>query len=127
LAVQELIEEYENKCEILTSQSVEKAFHRICNMRNNNYFDSYHSRLKKALFDSELAFAQKVLSELAKHETLSKQQIVDIATQTANQDKYSLTLEVLITDGYIAETVDSTAYSFQSPVLQLWWKKYISN
>lgn len=127
LAVQEIIDEYENMEQAINIQSVDTAFSRITNIRNNIYFEHYYSRLKKTFTDKEYDFALALLYELAHQKKLVDNQIEQIALKYQLGKEYPIILRTLIFDGYIFDTPTKKEmfYSFTSPLLQIWWNKYV--
>ena len=65
-----------------------------------------------------------VLNQIAEKDRVSKE---DLFNQTNSEEEKRLLnaiLESLEYDGYISITAGT--YSFNSPILQFWWNKYIS-
>jgi uncharacterized protein len=114
LVVQMLIDDYESEAKPLTKLDVNRVLDKASNHRNNIYFDSYYSRLDKTLPNEESTIAKLILSDIAVNNAVSKE-IID--------KKHQNVLEVLEYDGYISLSKDGF-YRFNSPILQLWWRKY---
>lgn len=125
LAVQEVIDIYELTNTAVTAVSVDIAFDRLAHIRNDIYFESYFSRLRKAFEDPTYLFAKEFLNQVADSGSLSKKDTSALAdTFEVNPDECANTLESLAYDGYINNSQDPERYRFNSPILQLWWKKY---
>ena len=126
LAVQELIDGYLDTDEPVDEAGVDKAFSRIADMRNDMYFAHYYSRLKITFDDSEYPFVLTLLHELTQSNELSLQQIKGFA-ETHSLENCGIVLRTLAFDGYIfsTERKNETFYRFTSPVLRLWWRKYV--
>jgi len=127
LAVQEIIDEYENTEQTINNKSVSEAFSRITNRRNNHFFEHYYSRLAKTFKDNEYTFALELLHELTQHDEFSIS-LVDKLAHRHNLDKiYPIILRTLTFDGYIysRQKKDEIYYCFTSPILRNWWRKYV--
>ena len=120
LSVQELVDLFDENGATITTDDVELAFIRICNRRNNIHFDSYYKRLKDTFSAEDYQLAIIVLNLIA-----SKNGIAKEALLKAYQDYADLgsIIESLEYDGYI--NLRNNKYTFNSPILQLWWNKYI--
>ncbi len=118
LIVQMLIDEYEVVQRVITKEDVDKVIEKASNHRNNIYFESYYSRLDKSLTKEESLLAKMILSEIAIHDSVPPDRYID-------QPAAISVLEILEFDGYINSHGDF--YTFNSPILQLWWKKHATN
>lgn len=126
LLVQELIYECEDTNETVNEAVVDRAFARITDIRNDIYFEHYFSRLKITLHGSEYYFTLAVLNELTQKEELSAREIGELAEKHSLED-YLIVLRGLEFDGYIfsIQRENKIFYRFTSPVLRLWWRKYV--
>ncbi|MCZ6872445.1 MAG: hypothetical protein O7G88_02785 [bacterium] len=127
LVVQELIDEHLDTGEPVNNATVDNAFDKIADRRNDIYFAHYYSRLKGTFPDGrQHAFALALLEELAQENARSAQQIDAIAA-AHHLENYGLVLRTLEFDGYIFRHDDGnkTFYRFTSPVLRLWWRTYV--
>ena len=115
LVVQMLIDEFETNYKPITKQVVDEVLEKASNHRNNIYFENYYSRLDKSLTPDESKLAKQMLLRIAEED------VVSLAAFDGMEDA-SRVLEILEFDGYINSLQD--AYVFNSPILQLWWKKY---
>ncbi|MDM8550865.1 hypothetical protein QUF72_12330 [Desulfobacterales bacterium HSG2] len=125
LVVQELIDIYEDTNETVNKSIVENAFDKIFDMRYKIYFEHYYSRLETTFDGNEYPFALDVLQELSQKDDLNMASVREMAEkhELAN---YRMVLETLEFDGYIFRLEnDETFYHFTSPVLRLWWRKYV--
>ncbi len=118
LVVQMLIDEFETNCKPITKKVVDEVLEKASNHRNNIYFESYYSRLDKSLTPVESKLAKQILLRIAVENR--------VALEAFNgMEDASRVLEILEFDGYIHSLHD--VYVFNSPILQLWWKKYAKN
>lgn len=117
LVVQMLIDEYEVEQKVITKADVDMVIEKASNHRNNIYFESYYSRLDKSLTKEESLLAKMILSEIALNDSVP-------LDKYASQQATTSVLEILEFDGYINSQQD--CYHFNSPILQLWWKKHAS-
>ncbi len=115
LIVQMLIDEYETLQEPISKEQVDKVIEKASNHRNNIYFENYYSRLDKSLTKEESGLAKRILSEIAEKDEVPLDHFNDV------EDAISI-LDILEFDGYINSTAN--CYTFNSPILQLWWKKH---
>ena len=123
LSVQELIDIYDQEQITISKSIVDKAFDRICNRRNNIHFDSYYNRLKDTFGKEEYKLALTVLNIIAEENEISKEKLLK-KLKSKKKDVTPI-IESLEYDGYI--NLSDKSYSFNSPILQLWWNKYIRN
>jgi len=115
LIVQMIIDEYELEQKPVTKKLVGLVIEKASNHRNNIYFENYYSRLSKSLSQNDAELAKKILSEIAKKDVLPLSRF--------EEDEEALALlDILEFDGYI-NSHDNT-YTFNSPILQLWWRKH---
>ena len=117
LIIQMVIDEFEVLHEPITSEVIEEIIEKSSNHRNNIYFENYYSRLDKSLTKEESALAKRILLEVAENDS------VPLDHYKAIEDAASV-LDILEFDGYINS--NNNCYSFNSPILQLWWMKHAS-
>ena len=117
LIVQMLIDEYELEPRVISKADVDQVIEKASNHRNNIYFESYYSRLDKSQTHTESTLAKIILSEIAIKDHIPLDHYGD-------QREAQSVLEVLEFDGYINSQGGS--YRFNSPILQLWWRKHAS-
>ncbi len=115
LIVQMIIDEYELEQKPVTKELVDLVIEKASNHRNNIYFENYYSRLSKSLAKDEAELAKKILSEIAKKDVLP-------LSRFAEDEEALALLDILEFDGYINSHDDT--YTFNSPILQLWWRKH---
>ena len=107
---------------------VDRAFVRITNVRNNQYFEHYYSRLEKTFENNQYRFALKLLEQLTEIENaeISHSQIKQLAEECGVSQKYTYVLRVLEFDGYIlTQNNGRGSCRFTSPILRTWWKKNV--
>ncbi|MEM6633267.1 MAG: ATP-binding protein [Bacteroidota bacterium] len=124
LAVQEIIDMYETTGEPVHPQLIDMAFARISNSRNDVYFDSYFSRLKRVFEGDEYAFVIELLNSLSIENTLKAEQIEQLAGRKEIRNIRHI-LESLQYDGYINNLDNPREYRFTSSILKIWWGKYV--
>ena len=123
LAVQELIDEFDNTKKEIDKLAVDRAFNKICNRRNNIFLESYHTRLQTAFVNGDYVLALSFLAKIAKSNSVSSRALFQNAQSEDDKKQYRNILRTLEFDGYIFNSNES--YSFNSPILQEWWKLYI--
>jgi len=123
LGVQELIEIYDNKSKPLQEKDVDQAFQQLLNLRNDQYFEHYYTRLKDSFPAKQYEFAIRLLNTVSQADTLSQTQVQALAKELLPEKDTESIIESLIYDGYIFQDLDKKAYRFQSSLLQAWWNK----
>ncbi|MCU0321497.1 MAG: hypothetical protein MUE72_03725 [Chitinophagaceae bacterium] len=124
LAVQELTSLVYAEKHIETKH-INLVFAEMIEARNNNHFEHYSSRLKSQFKGEAFNYAAELLQKLAKEETLTKTQLFDLSVKFNQEDNYRQILEILVYDGYIHNTGDVNTYRFNSPIVRMWWQKFI--
>jgi hypothetical protein len=111
--------------EISDTKVIDNTFGRIVDYKNNNYFDNYYTRLRKHFKKEEFEFAEVLLSELASGKITNRNQINDLAVKYNVQESLKSILGILQYDGYINNNDDTNVYRFNSPIIKMWWLKYV--
>jgi hypothetical protein len=104
---------------------VDQAFNEIIAVRNDNHFAHYFSRLKVQFKGEELTYALEILKMMAESGTTNRAQLLDQSTRFNTQEHYKKIMEILVYDGHINNIGDKELYRFNSPVVRMWWLKYI--
>lgn len=123
LAVQELIDEYDNTKKEIDNAAIDRAFNKICNRRNNIFLESYHTRLQDAFTNGDYELALSFLEKIAAESSVPVAVLFQNAKNEDAKKQYRSILRTLEFDGYIFNS--NEAYSFNSPILQQWWKLYM--
>lgn len=123
VAVQELIEEYDNTEQPVTKKTIDKALDEMCDRNYDHFYKSYDERLGKNFFGVELFFVKELLFTVSNRGKLLIIEISKIA-ESHQFENYRVTLRILEFDGYIHE--ENGYYQFISPVLKRWWKKFVT-
>ncbi len=108
-----------NQEAVITDKEVDEAFEKI--VKNNTYFVDWKKRLKDYLKSNHFKFVNHVLIHIAHKETISIQQIYNIAVQYKETEDYMDLIYDLTQDGYIMEKEQE--YTFISPFLKAYWKR----
>jgi hypothetical protein len=111
--------------ESITSDQVNRAFEEIIAARNDNHFAHYYSRLKVQFKGTALVYAVEMLKNIAINGSISRIQLLDEAARLNTMEQYKQIIEILVYDGYLNNVGDIEVYRFNSPVLRMWWNKYI--
>jgi len=104
---------------------IDRAFDAIIQARNENHFNHYHSRLKKQFKGEDFFFVIELLDILAHKGTLKRTEVFDLSAKYDLEGKWKFIVEVLIYDGYINCSADRAVYRFNSPIVRMWWQRYI--
>jgi hypothetical protein len=126
LAIQEIIDLSDNT-KVAGKKEIDQAFDNMVATRNNNHFEHYYSRLKSQFKNEAFRYAEDLLQTTAINASITKAQIYDKAVKYEVEDRYKKILEILEYDGYINNSNTSNEYRFNSPVVRLWWQKFICN
>jgi len=126
LCIQELIDIYESEERNITKADVNKAFDRLLNIRNNQYFEPYHTRLKEAFPDTKI-FDQSIelLNYIVMNEEIGKQEAMELIGKELENDDYERVMESLQFDGYLKYDEECEVYKFTSRLIKMWWKKFV--
>ncbi|WP_034045532.1 hypothetical protein [Wocania ichthyoenteri] len=127
LMIKEIIDLMEEDDEEITIELINDSFQEIIDYRNNNYFEHYYSRLRGFFNGNEFDFIIETLSFIVNHNTIKKGDIYNIAVKYKIEKEYRSLIHTLIYDGYIHSEDSGETYRFNSPILKLWWKKYVAN
>jgi len=109
----------------ITDTIIEEAFDEI--ITQQNCFENWHSRLKTLFKAEEYNFAKDLLNKTAAHAYVELNEIRDIAVKDNFTEDYLEVLNYLVYDGYINNTENLKIYRFNSPILRMWWWKYVAN
>ncbi len=126
LALQEVIDIYEEEQKSITQNDVDEVLNRLLHYRNNRYFSQYKERLEKA-FSNPTTFNQviQLLNHIARHDFISKDKSKEILSKTLIEDDYDRVIESLQFDGYIYFNDEKNTYQFTSQLLKMWWEKFV--
>ncbi len=109
----------------LSTGTIDKAFNKIIEARNNNHFEHYYSRLKQHFKNNEFKYAEKLLCTIAEKGTITKGEIFNLSAEFETQENWKKVVDILIYDGYINNLGDKNRYRFNSPVVRMWWQRFI--
>lgn len=121
--IQLIIEEcddllYAEKRRELTQGDIDKAWLNV--IKVHKHFSDWDDRLK-SYFPGDYAFFVKFLKICAHNNSVSIQEVYDIAVKFDLAIEYKAKIDdVLIKDGYLNQ--DGNKFKFVSPLLQEWWK-----
>lgn len=127
LLVQEFADKYDIKGQTVTNAAVDDAFDQIIDRRNDANFAHYYERLSKTFLNKELAFALAFLQELCQRDSLAMSAIKALAESQGVVGEDPFVLRSLEFDGYVFRSQEPTEpiYRFTSPLVKLWWSKYV--
>lgn len=110
----------------VTSAHVDEAVNAA--IEHRNHFDHWRTKLKEAFDNRGYLFAKEVLSELSQQHTITSAQISNYATKhEVDADDAKEVIHMLVYDGYFNNNDDAKRYRFNSPILRMWWYKYVAN
>jgi len=124
LLVQELLrKDYPGN--LIEIASINQAFEEIIAVRNDNHFAHYFSRLKVQFKGEQLNYALEILKMIAESGIITRVQLLDQSARFNTEEHYKKIVEILVYDGYINDIGNRGTYRFNSPVVRMWWLKYI--
>jgi len=128
--IQLLINELENlhieePFELVDKDRCKKAFENA--IRRRHYFDHWGKRLKKSFKTQGYKLAVDILNKIANNDFYSSNEIHDLAVKHELEEDYKEVVHTLAYDGYINNDDDNAVYRFNSPLLQAWWRKHVTN
>jgi len=120
------VKKLSRKNSTITNDSVDKAIDNA--LEHKNYFDNWRSKIKEAFSDKGYLFSKEVLNYISENNTITKKEIANIADKyELSEDEKRETFQSLIYDGYINNEDDIKIYRFNSPILRMWWYRYVAN
>ncbi len=115
---------YEEQSSIATAV-IDRALNNAIDHRG--YFEPWSDRLRKAFKGKEYNFIKDVLNAASQSAMLGSAEIYDKAVKWEVTENYKSIINSLIYDGYINNNDDPKEYRFNSPILKMWWYKYVAN
>jgi uncharacterized protein len=126
--IQLAIQEISSLCRetnMVNQKVVDQAFDNMVSARNHNHFEHYYSRLKSQFKNESFYYAETILQSLAQKGSIDAAELYDTAVKFKVEDRYKQVLEILVYDGYINNIGDNNIYRFNSPIVQIWWQRFI--
>lgn len=111
--------------ESINEHHIDRAFEEIISTRNDNHFAHYYSRLKVQFKGPALKYALSLLGKIASAGSITRVKLLDDAAVFDVIEQYKQIIEILVYDGYINNVGDPEVYKFNSPVVRMWWRKYV--
>ncbi|MEM9885607.1 MAG: ATP-binding protein [Bacteroidota bacterium] len=123
LLIQEVIDWYEDKEKEIDCSAIDAAFQKALNVRNTQYFSPMIERLKMRYPERDRQdFVLSILDQIADKDGLSLSAIQEIGEAKELED-WNAILDLLVFEGYINDDNQDKIYTFNSPLLLLWWRK----
>lgn len=120
------IKKLSKKIPTITNATVDNAIDNA--LEHKNYFDNWRSKIKEAFSDKGYLFSKEILNSISENKTITKSEIQNIADKyELSDDEKRETMQSLVYDGYINNNDDIKIYRFNSPILRMWWYKYVAN
>lgn len=108
----------------VSNEIIDRAFEEIIDIRNNNYFEHYSSRLKKLYKGQQYDLAYSILTYVSINDSIDKSVIFNLSSKFDLEKNHKNVIQNLVYDGYLFQNEDS--FQFNSPILKMWWKKNVS-
>ena len=109
----------------VTDETIDKAFSEMIKQRN--HFEHWHTRLRTSFKANEYNFAKELLNIISESESIPSNDIYDLAVKHKLEKNYKDIVGSLVYDGYINNNDDIKIYRYNSPILRMWWWKYVAN
>ena len=109
----------------ITEDIVERALTEMLEQRQ--HFEHWHTRLRTSIKGSEYNFVKELLNVTSENETISSNEIHNLAVKYQLENTYKDLVGSLIYDGYINNHDDFKIYRYNSPILRMWWNKNVTN
>lgn len=120
------IKKLSRKTSNITNDTVDSAIYNA--IEHKNYFDNWRSKINEAFSDKGYLFSKEVLNTISENITINKKEVANIADKyKLSDDEKRETMQSLVYDGYINNSDDIKIYRFNSPILRMWWYKYVAN
>lgn len=115
----------DKKVKIITPAIIDEAIANAIKQRNQ--FEHWFTRLRKAYKGAEFNFAKDVLNLASEKQIIAFSDIFNLAIQYKIEDSYKDILNALKHDGYVNNDEDPIIYSFNDPILKIWWNRNVAN
>ena len=110
---------------LITQNIIDNAFVEMLDQRQ--HFENWHSRLRSTYKGNEYNYVKEVLNLTSESESITANDIFDLAVKYGLQDSFKDLINALVYDGYINNNEDNHLYFYNSPVLKMWWRKNVAN
>lgn len=124
LMVDEIKDIIEIESELQGKDLIDRAFEELIE-HVNFYFDHFKTRLNKSLKADELKLAKDILLVAAENGNVSEAEIIDLSIKYNLLSNWSQIIEILKYDGYINNNDQKDNYTYNSPIMQEWWRKNV--
>jgi uncharacterized protein len=115
----------ETNTKIITKQILDKAVKSALAQRL--YFEQWYTRVRKAYQGQEFSFVKELLNYVSEKQTVTFNDIYNLAIKHKVENIYKDLLNALVYDGYINNNENPKVYRFNSPLLREWWKTNVAN
>jgi AAA+ ATPase superfamily predicted ATPase len=124
IMIQELLRQRVSAIEI---SHVDQAFNDIISYRNESHFAHYKSRLYDQFKGPDLEYALLALQRAAVDGQITFSELKALAATLNMLENFRRIIQVLIYDGYVNDGKEENIFRFNSPIVRLWWRKFICN
>ncbi len=109
----------------ITSALIDQAID--SGLKQKVYFKHWFDRLQIAYKGASFSFIKNILNDVVEKGSLSSAEISNLAFKYEIEDSYTNLIHALKHDGYINNDDDASVYKFNSPLLERWWYKNVTN
>lgn len=126
VAIKEIRGLEESPTNEVNTSHIDSAFRALPDSMNI-YFEPFQARLGRIFKGNELRFCYAFMKYLSENDTIDSVVYHELAVKFGIQSTASFVVETLSYDGYINDSEASGVFIFNSPILQLWWKKHVNS
>lgn len=112
----------EENVSVVTPEIIDSAFNKT--LANRSYFEHWLVRLRSIFKGNEFSCAKEILKIAAVKNGIGSYELQDTITRFGIEDAAPL-INILQHDGYLVKDEAERVFRFNSPLLQMWWRKNI--
>ena len=109
----------------ITEDIIGRAFGEMLTQRH--HFEHWHARLRASFKGKDYNLAKELLNIASENDTITANEIFDLAVKYQLEDTYKDLLGSLVYDGYVNNNDDNQIYRFNTPILRMWWRQNVAN
>ncbi|MCF7918642.1 MAG: ATP-binding protein [Candidatus Cloacimonetes bacterium] len=110
---------------VISESIIDKAFQEM--IEQKHYFEHWHTRLKNPKNPELYNYAKELLNIISEFGYIESNEVYNLAVKYNIENEYKNILGTLVYDGYINNDDNLKTYRFNSPILKMWWWKYVAN
>lgn len=107
------------------NEHIDLAFKNAIEKRN--HFETWHTRLRTIFKGNEFKFVIELLNIISEKKQMDSADITNLSVKHKVTKIFKEIISTLAYDGYVNNNDDPKIYKFNSPILRMWWCKYVAN